>query len=140
MSSLIRQTVIDKTSVPLLKRMLDLSAFRNKLIASNVANATTPGYKARSIDFNSELKKAMVPPRLKIEQTDPRHMPLKGASNSAPDVELAEPTVESNGINSVNIDSEMANLAQNSLTFELGAKLAGSKFKALKGAIRGRAL
>lgn len=140
MGNMIRQVIIDKTSVPTLRRMLDLSSFRHKLIASNVANVTTPGYVAKSIDFDSELKKAMRPERLHATITHPRHIPLRSSKESPPEVESTEPGENTTGINSVDIDREMADLAQNQLTYELGAKLIGRKFKALKSAIRGRTL
>jgi len=140
MTNIVRQAVIDKTSVPILRRMLDLSSFRHKLIASNVANVTTPGYVAKTIDFDSELKKALRPDRLEAAVTHPRHIPLQKSKNSAPKVESMAESESTTGINSVDIDREMADLAQNQLVYELAAKLAGKKFKALKSAIRGRPL
>ena len=140
MSNIIRQAVIDKTSVPTLRRMLDLSAFRHKLIASNIANVTTPGYTAKKIDFDSELKKALSPSSLRTTTTHPHHIPLRSSKDSPPTVTQAEESESTTGINSVDIDREMADLAQNQLVYELATKLAGKKFKALKSAIRGRAL
>ena len=140
MSNIITQTVINKTSVPILRRMLDLSSFRHKLVASNIANVTTPGYKAKSMDFDYELKKAIKPDRIPVKTTHPHHIPLRSSKDSPPNVELSEETNNSTGINSVDIDHEMADLAQNQLVYELGAKLMSNKFKALKSAIRGRPL
>jgi flagellar basal-body rod protein FlgB len=140
MTNIVRQAVIDKTSVPILRRMLDLSSFRHTLIASNVANVTTPGYVAKTVDFDSELKKALRPDRLKAAVTHPRHIPPQTSKNSAPKVESMAESESTTGINSVDIDREMADLAQNQLVYELAAKLAGKKFRALKSAIRGRPL
>jgi flagellar basal-body rod protein FlgB len=120
--------------------MLDLSSFRHKLIASNVANVTTPGYVAKSIDFDSELKKAMKTENTHIRTTNPRHIALRSSKDSPPKVQDSEPSENSTGINTVDVDREMAELAQNQLVYELAAKLAGKKFRALKSAIRGRAL
>ncbi len=140
MSNIIRQSVIDKTSVPVLRRMLDLASFRHKLIASNIANVTTPGYVAKSMDFDSELRKALRPETLRICTTHPRHIPLKSAKESPPEVHSDEESENTTGINSVDIDREMAELAQNQLVYQLGAKLTANKFRALKSAIRGRSL
>jgi flagellar basal-body rod protein FlgB len=120
--------------------MLDLSSFRHKLIASNVANVTTPGYAAKTIDFDSELRKALRPKQLQPVVTHPRHIPLKSSKESPPEVQVADDSENTTGINSVDIDREMAELAQNQLVYQLAAKLAGRKFKALKFAIRGRPL
>ncbi|MBU1318039.1 MAG: flagellar basal body rod protein FlgB [Candidatus Zixiibacteriota bacterium] len=140
MSNIINKAIIQKTSIPVLKRMLDLSSLRHKLIASNVANVTTPGYKSKSIDFDAELRKALKPEHMKVTTTHPGHIPLRSSKASPPKVKVAEETDESNGVNSVDIDREMGDLAQNQLVYELAAKLAGNKFKALKSAIRGRPL
>lgn len=140
MSNIINKAIIQKTSIPVLKRMLDLSSLRHKLIASNVANVTTPGYKSKSIDFDAELRKAIKPQRMKISTTHPGHIPLRSSKESPPKVNVAEETDASNGVNSVDIDREMGDLAQNQLVYELAAKLTSNKFKALKSAIRGRPL
>jgi len=140
MSNIINKAIIQKTSIPVLKRMLDLSSLRHKLIASNVANVTTPGYKSKSIDFDAELRKAIKPERMQVSTTHPKHIPLRSSKQSSPKVNVARETDESNGVNSVDIDREMGDLAQNQLVYELAAKLAGNKFRALKSAIRGRPL
>jgi flagellar basal-body rod protein FlgB len=140
MSNIIDKAIIQKTSIPVLKRMLDLSSFRHNLIASNIANVTTPGYRAKSMDFDAELRKAIKPERLQITTTNPAHIPLKTSKEAPPEVDQADATDESNGVNSVDIDREMGDLAQNQLVYELASKLAANKFKALKSAIRGRTL
>lgn len=140
MGNIIENAVLNKTSIPKLGKLLDLSAMRHKLISSNIANVTTPGYKSKSIDFDSELRKAMTPERAPLSVTNERHIPLSRSRHSLPKIREAEDTENSTGINSVDIDAEMADLAQNQLVFELGAKLVADKFKGLKSAIRGRAL
>ena len=138
MSNIVRDAVLNKTSLPALKRMMDLSAFRHKLIASNIANVTTPGYSSKSIDFDSELRKATASKNSRIAVTHPRHIPVGSARNKGPEVKVSERSENSTAVNDVDIDREMGDLAQNSLLFELGAKLAGNKFGAIKSAIRGR--
>ncbi len=138
MSNIVRDAIINKTNLPALKRMMDLTAFRHKLIASNIANVTTPGYRSQSIDFDSELRKATGAKSSRLVVTDPKHIPVGSARNEGPKVRLSEPSENTTSVNDVDIDREMGDLAQNSLLFELEAKLAGSKFKAIKSAIRGR--
>jgi flagellar basal-body rod protein FlgB len=140
MKNVIETAILNKTSLPKLQRMLDLSSFRHKLIVSNVANVTTPGYKSKSIDFDGELKKAIAPRKGRMDVTHPRHIPLKSHRDSPPEVKEKKLDEDSNGVNSVDIDKEMAELAQNSLAYELAAELAGNKFKAVKSAIRGKVI
>ena len=140
MGNIIQSAVINKTSIPNIEKLLNLSATRHKLIASNVANVTTPGYKSKSIDFDTELKKALEPEKSPLTVTNERHIPLSSSRHSLPEIKEADYTENGTGINSVDIDSEMADLAQNQLVFELGAKLITDKFTGLKSAIRGRAI
>ena len=51
----IKNTIIGQTNISFLKKLLDLSSQKQKLIASNIANVSTPGYKPKDIDFKKEL-------------------------------------------------------------------------------------
>ncbi len=57
---------------------------RQKVIAGNLANITTPGYKAQSVKFEEELSGALQTGSIPGVTTDPRHMPI-GANNAAND-------------------------------------------------------
>ena len=50
--------LFDGVGVPTYQKFLDLASIRHKLISGNVANVSTPGYKARDIDFDSEFERA----------------------------------------------------------------------------------
>jgi len=56
-ANIVFNSVIAKTGLPTLKRVLDLSSLRQKVTAGNIANAQTPGYRPREVDFEGELKK-----------------------------------------------------------------------------------
>jgi flagellar basal-body rod protein FlgB len=139
MSDLLDKAIFNKTSIPLLGKMADLSSLRQKLISSNVANVNTPGYQSRQIDFDGELKKAMGKPKPSLHVSHPRHIPVGGGPDRSPKVTLVKQRDNSNGVNSVDIEQEMANLAQNQLVFDFGATMLAKKFKGLKAAIRGKA-
>ena len=122
----------------LLGKMLDKAALTQRVISSNITNVVTPGYKRLGVSFEQELQKAVRPGKMKLAITDSRHIP-------SPDwIQKLEPEVVQvddphfNGINNVNIDTEMVDLAKNQLDFDMAARLLGDRFSGLRTAIRGR--
>ena len=138
MSNIIQNAVFDKSGVPLLKRFLNLSSLKQKLISGNIANVSTPGYKSKDINFHGELNKAVNNPiNLKGVATHPNHLPIGQSPDSGPEI-IVNKSRESNGINNVNIDNEMANQAKNQIYYSIGARLLSMKFQGLRNAIRSK--
>jgi flagellar basal-body rod protein FlgB len=98
-----------------LERYMDLLSARQKLVVSNIANADTPGYKTRDIDFQSELRSA-------IDPTRPQAAEISGLKTK-------------NDGNNVNIDRESRLLAENDLRFSIATNLFRSRMKTLRMAI-----
>ncbi len=98
-----------------LERYMDLLSARQKLVASNIANADTPGYRTRDIDFQSEFRDALsgVPPR---------------------PVEISNLAVRNDG-NNVNLDREARLLAENALRFQAASQLMRAEIRAVRSAI-----
>jgi flagellar basal-body rod protein FlgB len=93
---------------------MDLLATRQRLVASNIANADTPGYRTRDIDFQSELRGAMSAEARVLEA------PGLAAKNDG---------------NNVSLDREARLLAENALRFQLASQLLRSQVKAVRSAI-----
>ena len=106
-------------SVKLLEKMLDVAAYRQKVLASNIANADTPGYKAKDISFQKELDKI-----------------VKGEHAG---YEIYEPvtTMPNKDGNTVNLDVEMAKVAENTLIYNAAAQLMSMKMRMVKDVIKG---
>jgi len=138
MGNMIENIVVEKTTIKHYSKLLDLSSLKNKLTAANIANAETPGYKRRTLDFDSELKKSMEKPGLRPTQTHPRHIPIGESDQRPPKIKVIRSSTNSTGVNSVDIDREMAELAQNQITFQFGSKMLEKKFNALKDVIKSR--
>lgn len=102
----------------LLERYLDLAAFRQGLVASNIANIDTPGYRTRDINFGTELQRAVATP-----------------APVAPDVKQADGLIERPDGNNVSLDREGMLLAQTQLQFRVGVQLLRSEFKRVLTAI-----
>jgi flagellar basal-body rod protein FlgB len=120
-----------------LGKMLDKAAVAQRVISSNIANVGTPGYERLGVSFEDSLRKAMGAMKTNLLRTDPRHLP------SAELLSKVKPEVVKvsdgywNGINNVNIDREMTDLATNQLDFNIAARLLNSRFTGLRTAIRG---
>jgi len=110
------------------------------LLASNIANADTPNYKARDVDFASALKGAMggrFGP-LALASTSSRH--LTGASGSALDgyVGFRQEFQSSVDGNTVNMDVERAAFAENSIHYEASVTFINSLLRGMQTAITGQ--
>ncbi|MEA1979589.1 MAG: flagellar basal body rod protein FlgB [candidate division Zixibacteria bacterium] len=123
-----------KTGVPKFQKYLDLTSVRHKLIGGNIANSSTPGYRSKDINFQDEFNKATGQEKsVKGFTTDNQHIPLGQHRNRPPKVD--EIKVHEGDLNSVDIDKEISSLAQNELTFNIGARLIKMKFDGLRKAI-----
>ncbi len=114
---------------------------RSEVISANIANAETPGYRAFGYDFEKQLQdlsKANIASPVKV--SDPRH--LRNAFTRAdgtltPEV-YVRPTesVDEDG-NTVDMDAEMAQLAQNQILFKTAVETLNRKIGTLRYAING---
>ena len=124
------------------QRSLDFRAARHNMLTANIANAETPGFKAKDIDFETVLKGAIsTRPGLNMVRTSSKH--LEGGTpieilTSAPRVVRIDSAVGSFDGNTVSIDTQMGKLGENSLLYQtetdiLARILAGLKFAVTEG-------
>ncbi|OGS90159.1 MAG: flagellar basal-body rod protein FlgB [Gallionellales bacterium GWA2_59_43] len=119
---------------------LNLRAARQELLASNVANADTPNYKARDIDFASALRNAMAgtAEELPVVQTAPAHLSgSAGESVMGSPVMYRKPLQPSADGNTVDMDVERAQFADNALRYEANVMFVSEKLKGMLAAIQG---
>ena len=118
-------------------RALRLRARRNELLASNIANADTPGYKARDLDFRQVLG-AADGERVHLARTNQRHLPLENESG-IPGVELRYrvPNQPSLDGNTVDPDLEKTAFAENALRYNASLTFLDRKFRSLLLALKG---
>jgi flagellar basal-body rod protein FlgB len=120
---------------------LSIRAQRQQLLASNIANADTPHYKARDIDFNKALQGALSrnePESTALAQTSATHMAGKKA-NSLGDAPLLYRGVQQGSIdgNTVDMDVERNQFADNAVRYEAGLTFINAQIKGLLVAIQG---
>jgi flagellar basal-body rod protein FlgB len=146
---------------------LDVRAYRQELLSSNIANADTPGYKARDVDFASSLAGALkktgastagqgtannatlamtqpagVTSGMSMASTEPGHMAGKAtlaATGGTPDdygnLAYRVPTQPALDGNTVDIDTERVQFADNTLHFESGMTVLSNQIKTMLAAI-----
>jgi flagellar basal-body rod protein FlgB len=119
-----------------LKQALDVYARRHRVVADNVANVETQDYRAQEFRFEELLSGAQR--RLTGARTDPAHLALgrRELADTAGEVRPAM-SEHDNGINNVDIDKEMTDLATNDLSYRLATRLLSMKYANLRNAIRG---
>lgn len=135
------------TTVEVLSKSIDLRTRQQNLIASNIANAETPGYVPNYLDFESELQSAVKKNRAAIKGsgtpaiTSPAHIPLRGgvADNiGAVRGKLIESPAKTPGRdgNSVEPEGEMNRMMQNQILFNASAQLLTKKFEGIRTALK----
>ena len=113
---------------------LNLHAYRQKVIASNIANADTPGYRARDIDFQAALKDA---------QAAQSGKPQAAKLGSQPDTPFGTELLYRSAVqrsadgNTVDIDVERAQFAENSVRYEAQITFMTHQIKQMLAAIQG---
>ena len=118
------------------EQVLSLRAQRQQLLASNIANADTPNYKAVDIDFNSAMQAALQqanPAELKL--TSSSHLPNAGTIGNADIKERASKQNSLDG-NTVDMDIERAQFTENALQYEAAITLINNHFKNIASVIQ----
>ena len=135
-------------------KALTLRAQRQQVLSSNIANADTPGFKARDFDFSDALASQLKSQtgasgnasldgrgQASVLTTHPRHMPVttRGDANAASLTTLKFRTADQASLdgNTVNLDMERANFAENSLRYEAALRFINGNVRRTLSAIRG---
>ncbi|SDJ36142.1 flagellar basal body rod protein FlgB [Billgrantia gudaonensis] len=123
------------------QQALGLRQERHKVLASNIANADTPNYKARDMDFAGELKKAVAQGErnaggLSLARTSPRHLEGQGMPPGNRDLLYRVPDQPSLDGNTVDMDRERTAFADNAVRYQAALTLMNRRIQGLKGAMQ----
>jgi flagellar basal-body rod protein FlgB len=119
-----------------LNTSLNLRLLNQNVISSNIANADTPGYKAKAVEFESALRDALgVGTQLPPAQEDSRHIVHRSSDPVYPEIYDDPNGVESLDGNTVDRASEMAKMAENQILYDASAEMMKRKLGMLKYAI-----
>jgi flagellar basal-body rod protein FlgB len=124
--------IFDKTG-QLLQKVMDLRQQNQDVIASNIANAQTPGYAPARLQFEDALAGAVGRDGQGMATTHPQHLPVGGGLNQVQGKVMRTPDRSGLGDgNNVNLDQEMIGLAENQILFEAAAQMLNKKMGLLK--------
>lgn len=129
---------IDDKTMQALAASLKYRQLRQELISSNIANAETPGYKAKKIDFEEALSRALdTDDQMNMKVTDEKHFNVGngGFKNLQPEVSEREDGIVSLDGNTVDRDKELAEMAENKIMYDASVQLLNKKIGLLKYAV-----
>lgn len=111
-------------TIEILGKLMDATALRQKVLSNNLANANTPGYLRKEVEFGDALAHALGKGPEAVRKVRPEVVVDDGAR------------VDERG-NSVSIQKEMGEISQNALLYDFAAEMTGQKFNTLRKAITG---
>lgn len=118
---------------------LSLWGRRTQILAANIANADTPNYKARDVDFKAVLSRASGRDGMRLHTTHGAHLAVGGRAGAAGGAELQyriphQPALDGN---SVEADVEQAAFAENALHYQASLMFISGRLRGLRAAISG---
>ena len=123
--------------ISVFSQALNLRTIRHQVLASNIANADTPSYKARDFSFEEAMRGAMnfsnIGRGLAMAKTDRGH--LNGSGSAPVQMKYRSDTQSAVDGNTVDMDVERSQIADNAVQYQILTQLIGDQFKGLKMAM-----
>jgi len=120
------------SNIKLLEDFIDYSSLRNKVISKNIANIGTQNYNREEVVFKDLFAENLA----SLKTTNPKHIG-QNTFESENSVITDNSKDMVSGINNVNIDEEMAELAKNSIQFKFASLKISGYFRTLQSVIKG---
>lgn len=132
---------IFNSTIKLLENTLDLRASRHRLLQSNIANQETPGYRAKDINFEQELKRVSAGPNssapaISDGRTNSAHIPIITERGASPVVVERPSGIQGMDGNSVGVEEEMVKLSENTLKYNISVNMLKGRFNMIMTAIK----
>ncbi|HSR16487.1 MAG TPA: flagellar basal body rod protein FlgB [Ignavibacteriaceae bacterium] len=121
------------SSVKLLENLINYCSLKNKIISKNIANVGTQNYKREDVEFKSML----IELNSSAKVTNGKHIKTGPAENPYYEVSKDKEDEMLSGINNVDIDNEMAELAENTLLFKFASRKIGDYYRNIQNVIKG---
>lgn len=115
---------------------MKLRSQRAEVLASNIANADTPGYKAKGMDFQKAMQQASQKQQSGMSKTHAKHFDVRSEINNNVDFRTPDQPDTGDG-NTVDVQVERNLYLENSLEYQAGVQFLNGKIKALKNVIAG---
>jgi len=114
----------------ILAKSLDMYLLRHSIISDNIANANTPHFKARTVEFENELQRAVEAMEMGGEE-----MVLRELASAKPQIGEDPHAEMGNDLNTVDMDRQMAAMTKNDVKYSSATQMVSKKFALLKYAI-----
>ena len=118
-------------------KALSFRSQRSSVLATNIANASTPGYKARDYDFQTALRSVADGGQIQMKTTHSNHA-LNSSNDSFGDLLYRVPTKEMSNGNSVEAEVEQAAFSKNALEYQATLQFLEGSISGLRLAIKGQ--
>lgn len=129
---MIRELIYDNTNLPLYRNALDAYADRHRAVASNIANASTPGYIPTRVSFEEQLSQSLNRKR-SLSPSRPDHMNANTDYKQVRHTVFKDNAAEgANGANGVEVEREMTTLLTNNMHYAMVAKRTAGLFTAMR--------
>ena len=124
------------------REAINLREQRQKVLASNIANADTPGFQARDIDFSAQLARALSRGRpgeqaLQLTLTSGQHIPAAARAMTLPHLLYRVPDQPAADGNTVDMDRERVQFADNSVRYQADLTLLSARIKQMMSVMQG---
>ena len=135
-----QETSFNKT-MHISNRLLDAYATRGEVLANNIANVSTPNFKRSDVTFEHELNRALASEDKKMlmaKTTDSRHIPFEipmDYKKVEPNIIVDYDTTYRNDLNNIDIDSEMAEEAKNTMRYQMFTQIINMQYKMIRKSI-----
>lgn len=135
---LLKASILDQTSIPVAAKGLDAYSLRGKAINDNLANVNTPGFRRIEVSFEDQLREALDRKTLLGDRTENAHMYL-----GRPELDKihaqgyrANDITNPSDVNNVDVDMEMAKLAENQIAYNFSVKFIKERMGDLEASIK----
>lgn len=115
-----------------LEKFIDYCSVKNKVISKNIANIGTENYKRQDVNFKEVLNSVG-----EMRATNSKHLKLPEISQDNFEISKDKSLENTSGINNVDIDKEMSELATNSIQFRFASRKIGDYYRGLQNVIKG---
>lgn len=122
------------SNINLLENFINYCSVKNKVISKNIANVGTENYRREDVSFSDLLNQSI---NTSMKTSNSRHIPIVEPDLNEFSHSLSNDEYKASGVNNVEIEQEMGELAQNSLNFKFAAKRITAHFRILQSVIKG---
>ena len=123
---------MQSSGIKTLEKFIDYCSVKNKVISKNIANIGTENYRRQDVDFKTVLNNAG-----QIKATNPKHLKLPENNPNSFEISKDKSLDNVSGVNNVDIDKEMSELAANSIQFRFASRKIGDYYRGIQNVIKG---